>query len=347
MGHKSVKKIFNRVLEELYATKKIAEVTSLESAVHTFRTKIDIQIMNRNGFREPDSVRQRLIKKHEIMLDYFEKTIGDFFDGYNYDEMLLNTDVSLSECIWICWWQGVDNAPNIVKRCIESIKKNSGNHRVIVITEDNYKDYVKFPKWVEEKKKAGIISRTHYSDILRLSLLAEYGGMWLDSTFFCAKPNIDEYFQNPIWSIKRPGYAHCSVASGNFATYSLKCDLEHRWIFAIIRDFFLYYWEKNDMLIDYLTLDYIIVLAQQKNFRIATAFENIIPNNPSCDELYKILGEPFDEKIWDKLRKNTTLFKLTWKQEFPIEKDGKETFYAKILNGTLVCDNSPRNKNII
>lgn len=93
---------------------------------------------------------------------------------------------------------------------------------------------------------------------------------------------------------------------------------------------------KNDMLIDCFTLDYIIVLVQQKKFRISTAFQNIISNNSSCDELYKILNEPLMKKIWDKLIKNTTLFKLTWKQHFPLEKDGKETFYAKILNGTLV-----------
>lgn len=79
MGHKSVKKILNCAPEKLYVTKKIADVTSLESAIHKFWTKIDIQIMNRNRFREPDSVRQRLVKKHESMLDYFEKTIGDFF----------------------------------------------------------------------------------------------------------------------------------------------------------------------------------------------------------------------------------------------------------------------------
>ena len=73
----------------------------------------------------------------------------------------------------------------IVKICVESIKKNAGDHRVIILTDDNYKQYVDIPEWVEEKKKKGVISRTHYSDILRLSLLARHGGMWIDSTFYC------------------------------------------------------------------------------------------------------------------------------------------------------------------
>ena len=51
--------------------------------------------------------------------------------------------------------------------------------------------------------------------------------------------------------------------------------------------------------------------------------------------MYKVLGEPFDEEVWKKLTKDTSLFKLTWKQEFPKKKDGQDTFYAKLLDGTL------------
>ncbi len=334
-GHKSVKRILLRCLEEVNATVKIAKVTSLGAAVNTFRAKLDIQVMNRNGFKEPPVVRNRLVNKHETMIDYFKNTFGDFFDKYDFDRPVPKSDLSIGDCIWICWWQGLDNAPELVRKCVESIQKNAGNHEVIIITEDNYKEYVNIPKWIEEKKNAGIISRTNYSDLLRLSLLAEHGGMWLDATFFCAKSTIDEYFSYPLWSIKRPDYLHCSVASGYFAGYSLQCNVEQRWIFATIRDFFLYYWWKNDMLIDYLIVDYMIVLAQQYDSRISEAFKSIVSNNPCCDELYKVLGEPFDEELWKKLKKDTSLFKLTWKQEFPKEKGGKETFYAKILNGTL------------
>lgn len=86
--------------------------------------------------------------------------------------------------IWVCWWQGLDNAPEIVKTCVESIKRNSGKYEVLIITDENYKQYVKFPDWLEEKRKHGIISKTIYSDLLRLNLLSTYGGIWIDSTFF-------------------------------------------------------------------------------------------------------------------------------------------------------------------
>lgn len=335
MGHMNLKRIIDRSLEELNATIKIAKVTSIVDAINTFRAKVDIQIMNRNGFKETPTVKRRLMKKHEVMLEYFEKTFNEYLENYEYNKVSLNDDLEFCNRIWICWWQGLDNAPELVKRCIDSIQKNSGKYQVTILTDDNYKDFVDIPEWVEEKRKAGIITPTNYSDLLRLSLLAKHGGMWLDSTFFCASSRIEEYFDYPLWSIKRPDYLHCSVASGYFAGYSLKCDSKNRWIFEVVRDFFLNYWKNNDTLIDYLLVDYMIVLAQRHDKQIAEAFRKIIPNNPCCDELYKILGEPYDEDIWQELKKDTALFKLTWKQDFPKKKDGCDTFYTKLLEGKL------------
>lgn len=335
IGHMNLKRIIKRSIEELDATIKIAKVTSIAGAINTFLAKVDIQVMNRNGLKEPPSVKKRLIKKHEVMLEYIEKMFADFLKEYDYEQSLPDSDPKLRDRIWICWWQGVDNSPEIIKRCIESIGKNIGDYQITIITEDNYKNYVQFPEWVEEKKKKGIISQTHYSDLLRLELLAKYGGIWLDSTFYCVKPDIEQYFSKPLWSIKRPNYLHCSVACGYFANYSLGCTYDNRNVYAVVRDFLVKYWEDNDTIIDYLLTDYLIVLIQRHNTKIAKIFEDIIPNNPCCDELFKILGQPYDNNIWNELKKDTALFKLTWKHEFPKKKDGYETFYGKLLDGTL------------
>lgn len=333
--HRNIKRITHRVLEEIVATRKIAKVTSWTDAFATLIAKVDIQIMNHNGYKESERTKTHLIKKHEVMLDYFEHEFAEFAKEYDYSEEEFDKDCSLCDCIWICWWQGLKHAPNIVQKCIESIEKNAGNHTVVVITEENYKNYVSFPEWIEDKRNRGIISRTHFSDLLRLELLAKYGGVWLDSTFFCVKPEIETYFDFPIWSIKRPEYGHCSVACGYFANYSLGCNLKNRWVFAIIRDFVFHYWKVNDFMIDYLFLDYIIVFIQHQNKDVAKLFSNIESNNPKCDDLYKVLGESYDEDIWEQLTKDTALFKLTWKQSFSQHKKGKETFYRKLLKGEL------------
>lgn len=334
--HNNLKRILHRSIEEIKASIDVAKAISLKAALITFRAKIDIQIMNRNGFKEPESVKKRLMKKHKIMLDFLENKYKDYWATYRFTKDLPESDERFRNKVWICWWQGIDNAPEIVKACVESIKRYAGNYEVICVTEENYKKYVTFPKWIEEKRKENIISRTIYSDLLRMNLLSTYGGLWIDSTFFCTNKCFEDYMQLPLWSIKRPDYLHCSVACGYFANYSLECIYENRWIYKVILDFLYNYWKENDKLIDYLLTDYVIVLAQKHYKEISDAFNKIEPNNTYCDELYKVLGQPYDENIWKKISKDTVLYKLTWKQSFEKEIDGKKTFYGKLIDGTLV-----------
>lgn len=114
-----------------------------------------------------------------------------------------------------------------------------------------------------------------------------------------------------------------------FANYSLGCDNEHRRVFATIRDYFLKYWEEEQFLVDYLLTDYLIVLAQRHDSYIDQAFKQIKPNNPMCDELFKILDEPYDALKWKALTKDTNLFKLTWKQQFKTSSNQQDTFFWK------------------
>lgn len=212
------------------------------------------------------------------------------------------------------------------------MRRNAGGHEVVVITDENLSKYVDIPEWALGKVHAGIMSRTHLSDLLRLSLLAEHGGLWLDATFYCTGP-LDGYMSLPVWSIKRPDYLHASVACGMFANYSLACDAAHRRVFATLRDYYLEYWRQSDELIDYLLTDYLIVLAQSHDPAIAAAFATIEPNNLRFDDLISLLDKPFDRRVWDDLNSNTRLFKLTWKQVFPKQTDGRQTYYGKLLEG--------------
>ena len=70
--HMNISHIVHRSLEELKATYDVARAISWKAAWMTLRAKVDIQIMNRNGFKEPESVKNRLLKKHKIMLDFIE-----------------------------------------------------------------------------------------------------------------------------------------------------------------------------------------------------------------------------------------------------------------------------------
>lgn len=331
---KELKRKIHRIIEEVKATIMISKILGLKKALKTFVAKIDIQIMNHNGYYENERRKNNLIEKHNIMIEYYEKTFGDFIINYDYSKYDRIEKKNMDQIVWICWWQGLENAPDIVKKCVASIKKNIGNKKLIIIDENNYTNYVKIPKIISDKREKGIITRTNYSDLLRLSLLAEYGGMWLDSTFFCVN-NIEKYFNLPLWSIKRPDYFHASVASGYFAGYSLYCNEDNRKIFAIIRDFFIHYWENNDTMVDYLMVDYMIALVI-KNYPYAKKMFGLIPNNnDNCDELFKIMNNIYEEEKWNEIKKDTSLFKLTWKYDFKLTNNNKETYYSKLIKEQL------------
>lgn len=215
--------ITHRTAEECRATAELAKHTSWPQAINTFRAKLDIQVMSRKNNPETPAITSRLMRKHKTVLNYLESRYADFYRRYDYAQPLPDDDPAYQGKVWLCWWQGIDNAPALVQRCVESIRRNVKEHDVIILTDENYRRYVDIPDWIVDKYRNGVFSRTHFSDILRYCLLSQHGGLWLDATFFCAHP-LDDYLDMPLFTIKRPGYDHRSVACGMFAGYSLGCD---------------------------------------------------------------------------------------------------------------------------
>ena len=91
---------------------------------------------------------------------------------------------------------------------------------------------------------------------------------------FSAQIHNDSY--SKPYGVSKGHYFHASVAGGYFAGYSLACNESNRFVFATIRDFFLNYWKNNNTMVDYLMVDYMIVLAQKYDSRIAEEFAKIL-----------------------------------------------------------------------
>lgn len=329
--HNNFSRLLCRFVEELNSVIKVSYNTSLTNFTKILSAKVLNYKLNKSGIKESPKDIKCLSRKHDILMQYFEKRYGDFAERYEFEKNSIPANSNFRNKIWICWWQGIEQAPDLVKSCVKSISDNAAPYEVIILDDTNYRNYVNIPDWMERKRNQGIITRTHFSDFLRLELLAEHGGIWLDATFFANDFNAEEVMKLPVWSIKRPGYGHLSVACGRFANYSFACDFKNRKAFAIIRDYLLKYWETNDSMIDYLFLDYLIELALRHNKYLKEVFSQIPENNPKCDELQKLLGKRFDEDLWKTLCKSTHLFKLSWKQEYPTNINGEETFYGKLI----------------
>lgn len=49
------------------------------------------------------------------------------------------------DIIWVFWYQGIENAPIIVKKCFDSLKRNFADKKVIYLSKDNYMEYIELP----------------------------------------------------------------------------------------------------------------------------------------------------------------------------------------------------------
>ena len=177
--------------------------------------------------------------------------------------------------IWMMWYQGIENAPPLVKSCIQSVIKNKLKHPLYIISKYNLEKYVKLPFYIIEKFNKGIISITHLSDIIRFALLFKYGGYWIDSTYFITTPlrkvNTNFYtlklnycFTNSIHFIK-------CIWSGNFFAVPKNSFIATYGYFA-----FLHYWKKYNSLIHYFLIDYIIYIA----YKNVQEFKDVIIKLP-------------------------------------------------------------------
>ena len=77
--------------------------------------------------------------------------------------------------------------PDAVKACYRNLKKFSNGWNVVLLTKDNISDYIVLPNDVL-KDVGKTKSFTHLSDYIRLALLSEYGGFWIDSTIYVTRP---------------------------------------------------------------------------------------------------------------------------------------------------------------
>lgn len=55
------------------------------------------------------------------------------------------------------WWQGINNAPALVKKCVNILKMRSPDYEVTFLDKDNYQEYVQIPSYITDKFNGGYI----------------------------------------------------------------------------------------------------------------------------------------------------------------------------------------------
>lgn len=282
------------------------------------------------------SLRLKSFAEYEhFVFDFLE---GEFATLIRKYEQLPNAMASESgsKHIWTLWWQGMNQAPEIVKACLKSQQDNmvSDGFQYTIITKDNWNQYIALPVHIMEKVENGKITLTHFSDIIRAELLKQYGGVWIDATVFCNK-RIDLEPVSQIYTAKCSPTPK-SLTLGRWAGFLIG-DKKGSKLFSFMSDAFALYWEKYDSLVAYLLIDYIIAIAYKHFPEVKAEFDSIPANQRALWDMLRRLNQKYDDDVWNRALDGSDFWKLSYKDEFNggklVERDSQDDItYWGIIN---------------
>lgn len=249
-------------------------------------------------------------------------------------EMYRNPNVQENQTIFMYWKQGWSNAPALVKKCLESVKKNRNGHPLILLDEKNLNDYVKLPPFIEKLHGGGKIKEALFSDMLRISLLETYGGYWLDATCFLTSP-IPSYIEKsdffmfsntllPEWS--------SPMKCSSWLIFSKKGNL----LLSAIKNFLFNYWKHKSYLVNYYIF-HICLSALVDSSKMYKDMWNAKPYicNMNPHILQFSFAEEFDQEKYDFITKQCFVHKLTYKFDQSLLSSHSTNIIQHILNSKL------------
>ena len=216
------------------------------------------------------------------------------------------------EKVFSLWLQGEDNAPQIVKSCLASIRAGFKGCDVKVLDEGSLKEYTLLPQWVWDKWKAGKISNAQFSDICRLDLLYRYGGYWIDSTCMVTSPVPDYVTSSPFFAFMAGSTLRCNYS------FIQSCFLHARPSSVIIRAtraMILEFWRRENSKVDYLQMHLMLKAVVQAIPKAAEEFALMpqVDQDPTHHMWFTRPDDRFDKAIWEEIRSRAFFQKTTYR----------------------------------
>ena len=307
----NIKNLFNLLCEGAKFTKEFSINVGIARIV---RDLPFIKWENRRSFYENRLVNYLKNQYSDILLKYKDRPI--------YEE----NNKTASDYVWVMWWQGKENMPLIAAKCYEKLLENAGDRKVVLITQENIKQYISIPENITKKVSSGVITLTHFSDIIRSMLFMQYGGLWIDATVYTTAP-LGEELNGDFYTLACNGIFPEFLSRGRWLPSFLYVSKPNNMLFDCLFELFCSYWEKHNLLLDYLLVDFFIYCIGEE-LPLINKMINSVPEEPLFYSLNPLLSEPFDKSKWDNITTSCKYHKLTYKLK-TTELDG--SFYNYIL----------------
>lgn len=230
--------------------------------------------------------------------------------------------------IWVLWWQGLEECKNpLVRACLDSIVRHANGREVILIDQNNYSSYASIDEEIVKKFEKNEITITSLSDIIRMALLSQKGGIWLDATVYLTEDipsDISEYTFYSSQSYRKYPEAH-------WTTYFIACGPNNPFCRLMYQAFVQLY---KDVTYnpEYFMIDVLLMAAYQHYPNVRKNIDVVPVNNPERFLLGDQLNNP---RSTLNLPPNEYINKLTYKRKYKTIVDGQETVYGALIRGEL------------
>ncbi len=239
--------------------------------------------------------------------------------GFYYNDCYINNP------IWIYWKQGIENTPQIVKKCINSIIKYADS-TVILLDDHNLSEYLTLPNFIIQKNKEGKISDAVFADFIRLALLNHFGGTWIDATVLLTD-------KLPKYAIESDFFVYRD-SLGQIDNPAIFCNWfihssPHNQIINGTLNMLYAYWKKENHVIEYLC-SYIFMRIAYEKIKMPSIWFPYV-NSDYCYQYLNMLDKKYSDKEYEHLINLTSVHKLTYKLKDELS-TMKNTFYNKLMS---------------
>lgn len=243
------------------------------------------------------------------------KAVMKFLELYKKDIKFLSVEeecvMEESERAFSLWLQGEDNAPSSVKACFQSMRKHLAQE-LVVIDENSLSDWISIPDYIIRKWKEGKIGNAHFSDICRVELLYQHGGVWFDATDYVTA-EVPDFIMNSDFFVLMGGSKILS-----WYGFIQNCFIRAKKgnpLLKIWRDAIYKYWEKENRIITYLGHQILFQFIIQNNEQASLLFTLMpkIVQDPTHVLWYEHKDDPFDRLKYEEYTLPTFFQKTDFK----------------------------------
>ena len=240
---------------------------------------------------------------------------------------LQNLEHKHSKIIWFCWLQGLDNAPELVRVCYNSLRKHLTDREITLIDGNNWRVFVEMPDYIVRKWQKGRIPPANFSDLLRLELLIKYGGTWIDSTVLCTGTHhTKEYLDADLFLFQyTPQGTKTGISISNW--FITSCTNNE--VLMVLRDMLHAYWRDFNCTLNYYMFhQFFYLLSQEYPERIAS-----MPYGGSQRSIALLhhLNDTFNQERWGRLVSQVSFHKLSYRVDKKV-KENKLNYYNRVLS---------------